>query len=122
MEQKFYKLFKGKAYDVVGIKKQWRIIYIQRENMMTIANNYYQAQAINMSKFDGKGVILTRTQAPKAFPDVFIDSEIDVPSNLPQRTIILKVTPEQYTFCATHGNISAYLRSLIDNDKKKKKA
>lgn len=119
MEQKFNELFKGKAYDVVDIKKQWRIIYLPKEKKMMIVNNYYQAQAINASKLDGKGIILTRTQAPKAFPDVFIDSENDVPSDLPQRTIILKVSPEQYAFCATHGNISAYLRSLIERDNKK---
>lgn len=120
MEQKFNELFKVKTYDVIGIKKQWRIIYIPNERKMMVVNNYYQAQAINAGRLDGKGIILTRTQAPKAFPDVFINSENDVPSDLPQRTIILKVSPEQYAFCARFGNISAYLRSLIDKEMQKK--
>lgn len=120
MEQKFNELIKVKTFDVVTIKKQWRIIHLPKEKKMMIVNNYYQAQAINASTLSGSGIILTRTQAPKAFPDVFIDSENDVPSDLPQRTIILKVSPEQYAFCARFGNISAYLRSLIDREMQKK--
>ena len=120
MEQKLNELINVKNYDVSGMKKNYRIIYLPNEKKMMIVNNCYQAQAINASKLDGSGIILTATQAPKAFPDVFIDSENDVPSNLPQRTIILKVSPEQYAFCARFGNISAYLRSLIDREMQKK--
>lgn len=116
MEQTFNKLIPVSTYDVAGIKKNWRIIYLPTTKKIIITKSYDKAQLARI-KTDYEGIILTRTQAPKAFPEVFTDSEISIPTNLPQRTIILKVLPEQYAFCASHGNISAYLRSLIDRER-----
>lgn len=120
MELKFNELFKVETFDVSDIKTNWRIIYIPKEKKMMVTKNYYQAQIINASMLKGAGIVLTRTQAPKAYPKVFHDSTIVPNTRLQlQRTIILKVSPEQYAICASHGNISAYLRSLIERDNKK---
>ena len=118
MEQIFNKAFKVETYDVAGMQKNWRIVYLPTRNEMIITKSYDKAQLVRI-KTDYEGIILTRTQAPKAFPKVFTDSKAGTQANLPQRTVILKVSPTQYAFCARHGNISAYLRSLIDSERQK---
>lgn len=57
--------------------------------------------------------MVTKRQAPRSFPKVFTDSSAKT-VELERRTIILRVSNEQYAFLSRFGNISAYLRQLID--------
>ena len=116
MEQVFNESFKVETYDVANIKKSWRIIYCPREKTMLVTKSFYQAQVILATRMKDGGIMLTRTKAPKAFPDVFMDSEVKVSQSKKMRKFLLKMPSEQFTFCARHGNISAYIRSLIDKE------
>ena len=113
MEQTFNKAFKVETYDVAGMQKNWRIVYFPTSREMMVVKSVDKAEIARLQTHGQTGVVLTRRQAPRSFPDVFHDSEAK-PVNLEQRTVILKLSNEHYDFCAKFGNISAYLRMLID--------
>ena len=117
MEQTFNKTFSVDTYDVAGIQKNWRIVYFPEQQEMMVVKSHDKATIACLHTFGQAGVVLTRRQAPRSFPDIFHDSEAK-PVNLEQRTVILKLSNEQYNFCAKFGNISAYLRMLIDRQMK----
>ena len=74
-----------------------------------------KAEIARLQTFGQTRIVLTKRQAPRSFPDIFHDSEAK-PVTLEKRTVILKLSNEQYAYCARFGNISAYLRSLIDRE------
>ena len=115
MEQTFNKTIKVETYDVADIQKNWRIVYFPAAKEMIVTKSFDKAKIALAN--DNTGVILTKRQAPRSFPNVFSDSSAKQ-VNLPQRTIILKVSHEQYAFLSKYGNISAYLRQLIDQQMK----
>lgn len=113
MEQTFNKAFKVETYDVAGMQRNWRIVYFPTSREMMVVKSVDKAEIARLQIFGQTGIVLTRRQAPRSFPDTFHDSEAK-PVNLEQRTVILKLSNEHYDFCAKFGNISAYLRMLID--------
>ena len=117
MEQTFNKAFKVETYDVAGMQRNWRIVYFPTSREMMVVKSVDKAEIARWQTFGQTGIVLTRRQAPRSFPDTFHDSEAK-PVNLEQRTVILKLSNEQYDFCAKFGNISAYLRMLIDRQMK----
>ena len=122
MEQTFNKPFHVNTYDVAEIQKNWRIIYFPQQEEVIIAKSYDKAELIaTKESFRRVGYVLTRRQAPRSFPQVFYDSENQTERELEKRTVILKVSPEQYAFIARFGNVSAYLRQLIDQQMKQDK-
>lgn len=114
MEQTFNKTFHVDTYDVAGMQRNWRIVYFPEQREMMVVKSHDKAE--NMVMRESKpAYALTRRQAPRSFPKVFTDSTVKVVSQQ-QRTVILKVSNEQYDFLARFGNISAYLRQLIDRE------
>lgn len=116
MEETRNKVFKVVTYDVSDLKKNWRIVYFPDKGEMMIVTSLGKAKEASDLSW-GKSVILTKSQAPKAYPQVFTNSKIEQ-VELSQRTIVLKVSPEQYAFCRRFGNVSKYLRMLIDRQMK----
>jgi hypothetical protein len=114
MEQTFNKTFSVDTYDVAGIQKNWRIVYFPEQQEMMVVKSHDKA-AIVVMRSSKPAYVLTRRQAPRSFPSVFSDSEAKTVS-LQQRTVLLIVSPEKYAFLAKQGNISAYLRSLIERE------
>ena len=117
MEQTFNKAFKVETYDVAGMQKNWRIVYFPEQHEMIVTKSLDKAELARLKENDKSGIILTRRQAPRSFPSVFSDSTAK-PVNLSQRTVIVKVSQQQYAFMAKFGNVSAYLRMLIDRQMK----
>ncbi len=119
MEQTFNKTFSVDTYDVAEIQKNWRIVYFPEQREMMVVKSHDKAEIMVM-RASKPAYVLTRRQAPRSFPKVFTDSTVKVVS-LQQRTVILKVSNEQYDFMARFGNVSAYLRQLIDQQMKQDK-
>lgn len=119
MEQTFNKVIKVETCDVADMHKNWRIVYFPSQKEMIITRNAPKAEleAARAGFENRTAIVLTKRQAPRSFPNVFHNSEAK-PINLEQRTVILKLSNEQYDFCAKFGNISAYLRMLIDRQMK----
>lgn len=115
MEQTFNKVIKVETCDVADMHKNWRIVYFPSQKEMIITRNAPKAEleAARAGFENRTAIVLTKRQAPRSFPNVFNDSSAK-PVTAEQRTIILKVSKEQYAFLASKGNISSYLRSLID--------
>ncbi len=113
MELTFNKAFKVTTFDVATIQKNWRIVYLPTTKEMIITKSVDKAKIASLQIPEMAGIILTKRQAPRSFPKVFTDSSAK-PVNLEQRTVILRVSNEQYAFLSRFGNISGYLRQLID--------
>lgn len=113
MEQTFNKAFKVETFDVANILKNWRIVYLPTTKEVIITKSVDKAKIARLQIPDRAGIILTKRQAPRSFPDVFTDSSAK-PVELERRTVILRVSNEQYAYLSRFGNISAYLRRLID--------
>lgn len=116
MEQTRNTIFKVETYDVAKLKSNWRIVYFPDKVEIMVVTSYGKAMAVQQQSAR-RCLVLSKSQAPKAFPQVFTNSEIKG-KELQQRTIILKVSPEQYAFVNRFGNVTAYLRSLIDRQMK----
>lgn len=119
MEQRLNEFLKVETYDVADMKSNWRIVYFPEKGEMMVVTSYGKANDVNGLTYD-KSVILTKSQAPKAYPKVFRNSQIGK-ARQQQHKIILTITPEQYAFLHRFGNVNAYIRSLIDNQMKTKK-
>lgn len=102
--------------DVSGMARQQRILYFPKRKVVVLKSNSTQAKIDNLTMYGGKAVIISPHAASRQFPEVFCNSaKSDV--KLSKRTIILKVEPELYDFCVRQeGNISSYLRHLIQRE------
>lgn len=96
-------------FDVAGLGRNHRILYYQREKTIIIKSSYEQAMKANA---DGRAEVLTASQAPRRYPDVFTDSSKSQFEG-DTRTIMLRVPQDMYVFCCRQGNITVYLRGLI---------
>ena len=104
--------------DVSGILKNNRILYFKDEGKVVFKSCTAFARKANREEFGGRAIILTKNEAPKLYPKVFINSQKKEYEG-ETRTIILHVNREQHAFCRQQGNISAFLRSLIDREMQK---
>lgn len=110
-------------FDVSEMQRQQRIIFFPERKTVVLKSNSTLAKIDNLTLYDGKGVIISPHVAFRQFPEVFCNKKKKCNVNLDKRTIIVKVEPELYDFCVRQeGNISSYLRNLIqremDNQKK----
>lgn len=103
--------------DVAKFSKNHRILYFPSQRQIIIKCSREVALRDNKEKFDGKAIVLTKGQAPRSYPDVFTNTSKQMYDG-EKRTILLRVPKEMYVFCCRHGNVTAYLRSLIENDMK----
>lgn len=105
----------SEKFDVSELSRSHRILYYKEEESIIIKCSVEQALKANA---DGRAEIITASQAPRRYPDIFTNT------SKPQfegetRTIILRVPSDMYVFCCRQGNITAYLRSLIEAEMKK---
>ncbi|MDY4040015.1 MAG: hypothetical protein SOY49_11405 [Prevotella sp.] len=105
------KLPSGK-YDVAVLGRDHRILYYKKQKTIIIKSSYGQAMKANA---DGRAEVLTASQAPRRYPDVFTDSSKSQFEG-DTRTIMLRVPQDMYVFCCRQGNITAYLRGLIKKE------
>lgn len=111
------KLPSGK-YDVVVLGRGQRILYFKEEKKIIVKSSGKLAALDNETKYDGKAEVLTASQAARRHPEAFTNSSRQqYNGNL--RTIMLRVPSDMYVFCCRRGNITAYLRSLIEKEMKK---
>lgn len=105
-------------FDVSGLGRNHRIIYIPWLKRIVIKSSSKTAMLDNEVKYAGEAEILTASQAPRRYPQVFTNSSKTQFSG-DIRTIMLRVPSDMYRFCCKQGNITAYLRSLIEKEMKK---
>lgn len=120
MEQTLNKIIKvTTTYDVADMKANWRIVYFYKRRQIIMVSSFSNAVGIRQ-RHVGECRVLTKSQAPKAYPKVFTNSGIKKTVQT-QHKIILTISPEQYAFLHRFGNVNAYIRSLIDRQMKTKK-
>lgn len=117
MEQTFNKLLPVTTFDVADMDRNWMVIYLPEKKQVMILRTARIADKV-ISRLNENAIALTKSQAPKAYPEVFFNSK-KKKMDQKERTIVLKVSPEQYAFCHRSKNISDYLRKLIDEQMKK---
>lgn len=105
--------------DVSGVSKNHRILYLKEEGKIIVKSSVMLAIRDASEKHDGKAEILTVSQAVRRYPEVFTDSSKKKKFDGDIRTVILKVPAEMHTFLCRQGNITHYLRSLIEKEMKK---
>ncbi len=105
-------------FDVAGLGKNRRILYFKEERKIVIKSCSKLATLDNETKYNGKAAVLTQSQAPRRYPQVFTNSSRTQFSG-ETRTIMLRVPSDMYVFCCRQGNITGYLRSLIEKEMKK---
>lgn len=105
----------SKKFDVAELSGNHRILYNKEGQTIIIKCSRGLAMKANVS---GKVEVLTASQATRRYPDVFTNSSRTMFEG-DTRTIILRVPQEMYLFCCRQGNITAYLRSLIDREMQK---
>ena len=105
-------------FDVSEFSKNHRILYFPSQRQIIIKCSREVALRDNKEKFDGKAIVLTKGQAPRSYPDVFTNTGKSVFEG-EKRSILLKVPKEMYLFCCRHGNVTAYLKGLIEREMKK---
>ena len=104
-------------FDVRGLGRNNRILYYKDDNEIIIEKSVARALKSNA---DGKAEVLTVGNAPRRYPEVFFNSaRKDMKFGGDVRTIILKVPSEMYLHCCRQGNITAYLKGLIESEIKK---
>lgn len=108
------KLPSGK-FDVTALGRNHRILYNKEKKTIIIKSSNEQAMKANTNE---RAEVLTASKAPRVYPDVFTNTS-KTQYEGDTRTIILRVPQEMYLFCCRQGNITAYLRSLIDREMQK---
>ena len=110
----------NEPFDVSVLGRDHRVLYFAEEKKIIIKSAYNLAVLENMIKYGGKAIVLTASQCPRRYPQVFTDSSKKQFIG-DKRTIMLRVPTDMYTFCCQQGNITEYLQSLIKKDMEKKK-
>lgn len=105
-------------FDVSELGRDHRILYFKDEEKVVIKSCVRLAILDNEQKYNSRAEILTASQAVRRYPDVFTDTTKKVFDG-DMRTIMLRVPREMYVFCCRQGNITAFLRSLIEHEMKK---
>ena len=105
-------------FDVSELGRDHRILYFKDEEKVVIKSCVRLALLDNEQKYNSRAEILTASQAVRRYPAVFTDtSKKSFDGDI--RTIMLRVPKEMYVFCCQQGNITAFLRSLIEREMKK---
>lgn len=110
----------SEKFDVSELGRNHRIIYIPWLKSIIIKSCRLTAMSDNEKKYAGRAIVLSKGQAPRSYPEVFTNTSKSK-SEGEIRTFLLRVTADMYVFCCRHGNITAYLRSLIEKEMKKSK-
>lgn len=114
---KVIKLSSRKRFEVSGIIRTRRILYFKEENKIIIKCSAAAAiEELEKSLYTKAAEILSPSQAARRFPEVFKNSSKRDLQDGKDRMIILRVPSEMYRFCCRHGQITAYLQSLIKKE------
>lgn len=110
----------NEPFDVSEMQRQQRILYFPKKGSIILKCNALAANYDNTTIHNNKAVVLTARLATRKFPQVFSNKN-EKKVELDKRTIIVTVSPDLYDYCASYGNISAYIRGLIEQDMVKAK-
>lgn len=105
-------------FDVAGLGRNQCLLYFKEEGKIIVKCNADMATIDNETKYGGRAIVLTASKCERRYPQVFTDSsKVQFSGNI--RTIILRVPSHIYMHCRKQGNITAYLKSLIEKDMEK---
>lgn len=115
---KVINLSDSEKFDVSALSKNHRILFFPGTRTLIVKCSREVALRDNEKKFEGRAIVLTKGQAPRSYPDVFTNTGKQTYEG-EKRNILLKVPKEMYLFCCRHGNVTAYLKGLIEREMKK---
>lgn len=105
-------------FDVSGLGRNQCLLYFKEEGKVIVKCNADRAAIDNETKYGGRAIVLTASKCKRRYPQVFTDSsKVQFSGNI--RTIMLRVPSHIYVHCCKQGNITAYLRTLIEKDMEK---
>ena len=105
-------------FDVSELGRDQRILYFKEQERIIIKSCSRLAKLDNQTRWNNYAEVLTASQASRRYPQVFTNSTRRTFDG-DTRTIVLRVPQDLYIFCCKQGNITAYLRALIEKDMKR---
>lgn len=114
MEQTFNKKIPVKRYDVTAMKHLWRIVFFPENSEMIVTKRPEIAKKLAVAG----SIVLTKSNAPKAFPGVFVNTSIETVRD-EAKVVMVRLSAEQYAFCHRSMRASNFIRGLIDEQMKK---
>lgn len=113
---KVIKLKAGKLFDLSEVKTQQRVVYIKDTESIVIVYSQRVAPQIRIMYGDN-AILMTAHQAADMYPEKFTFSNDGKSSRSTfNKGVMFYMNEEQFEFVKTKGNVSAYVRSLIDKE------
>lgn len=111
---KVIKLKDGEKINISNVKPQQRIVYIKDSDSVVVVYSQRVAPQIRMLYGDS-AIMMPPSQALAMYPEKFFaDSSMKESRAIFNKNIFLYVNEEQERFIKSKGNVSQYIRSLID--------
>ncbi len=110
---KIYKLNSG-VYSLDGISKNSRILLLPDGVSFMLMSGKIQAMIENNNAYDGKGKVVTKAEATKAYPESFVITS----EKLTGENVVSVLMPSKmFEFCKRHDPSPAnYIRGLINKE------
>lgn len=104
-----------KPFDVSEMQRQQRILYFPDKGSIILKCNALAANFDNTTIHNNNAVVLTARLATRKYPQIFCNVN-EKKVELDKRTVMVTVSSDLYDHIARQGNISAYIRGLIERD------
>ena len=113
---KVIELKKGDKLNIATVKPHKRVVYIKDTNSVVVVYSQRVAPQVRML-YGESAVMLSPVQAIAMYPEIFYtDTSEKVSSRRFDRNLFLYISEKQEKFVKTKGNVSEYIRSIIDRE------
>ena len=113
---KVIELKKGDKLNIATVKPHQRVVYIKDTNSVVVVYSQRVAPQVRML-YGESAVMLSPVQAIAMYPEIFYtDTSEKVSSRRFYRNLFLYISEKQEKFVKTKGNVSEYIRSIIDRE------
>ena len=113
---KVIELKKGDKLNIATVKPHQRVVYIKDTNSVVVVYSQRVAPQVRML-YGESAVMLSPVQAIAMYPEIFYtDTSEKVSSRRFDRNLFLYISEKQEKFVKTKGNVSEYIRSIIDRE------
>lgn len=118
---KVIELKKGDKLNISTVKPHQRIVYIKDTNSAVVVYSQRVAPQIRIL-YGESAVMMSPGQAIAMYPEIFYtDKSEEVPRRQFDKHLFLYVSEKQEKFVKTKGNVSEYIRSIIDREMDREK-
>ena len=113
---KVIELKKGDKLNIATVKPHQRVVDIKDTNSVVVVYSQRVAPQVRML-YGESAVMLSPVQAIAMYPEIFYtDTSEKVSSRRFDRNLFLYISEKQEKFVKTKGNVSEYIRSIIDRE------